>query len=192
MKHVNVNKLEDHALINLIAQQHDSALGELYDRYSRLLFSVAYRVVGDQGTAEEITLDVFTRVWTNAHTYQVDKAKVSTWITRMARNRAIDMLRQEEVRPLKHSVSWAEASPEPKSSGGGPEDAAQLSLQQQRVRSAVGSLSDQQQEVLALAYFKGYTHQEISRHLDLPLGTVKGRIRAGMKKLRLLLPADRP
>jgi len=187
-----VNQLEDHTLMDLVARQDESALGELYDRYSRLVFSVAYRVIGDRDSAEEITLDVFTRVWTNAHTYQVEKAKVSTWITRMTRNRSIDVLRQEEVRPLKHSIGWADVSPEPKSGGSGPEEGAQLSLQQQRVRSAVHTLPDEQQEALALAYFNGYTHQEISELLGLPLGTVKGRIRAGMQKLRLLLQADRP
>jgi RNA polymerase sigma-70 factor (ECF subfamily) len=187
-----LNQLEDNALIALIVQENEAALGELYDRYGRLLFSVAYRVTGDRGSAEEVALDVFTRVWRNAHRYRADKAKVSTWITRMARHRAIDLLRQEEIRPLKHSISWAEASPEPGSGKGGPEDATHLSLQQQRVRSAVNSLSEEQQQVLGLAFFKGYTHQEISRLLELPLGTVKGRIRAGMQKLRLLLQDERP
>ena len=178
---------DDPALIERIARQDEAALGELYDRYSRLVYSVAYRVVGDHGAAEEITLDVFARVWEKASAYRPERAKVLTWISRMTRNRAIDILRREEVRPLKHSIGWAEAPSEPVADGQDPEQTAGLTLEMERVRAAMASLPSEQQEALALAYFKGYTHSEIARVLDLPLGTVKGRIRAGMQKLRQAL-----
>lgn len=180
-------QLDDAELVDQIAQRNETALSELYDRYHRLIFSVALNVVGRQEEAEEIMLDVFTRVWEKAHTYRSDRAKVSTWLTRLARNRAIDVLRRENVRPMKYSVSWADVWPEPPDGKDLPESAVHLTLQKQRVRQAISTLPDIQKEVLALAYFKGYSHSEIAQALDIPLGTVKGRIRGGMQKLRFLL-----
>jgi RNA polymerase sigma-70 factor (ECF subfamily) len=182
-----MKQLDDPDLIRLIIQHDEAALSELFDRYHRLIFSVALNVVGDRETAEEITLDIFTRVWEKADTYRVERAKVSTWLTRMGRNRSIDVLRREAVRPMKYSVSWAEIPREPVAENESPETAAHLTIQKERIRAAIASLPDNQQQALALAYFKGFTHSEIARELNLPLGTVKGRIRSGMQKLRALL-----
>ncbi len=182
-----MQQLDDPTLIKLITQQDEAALGELYDRYHRLIFSIALNVVGDRGIAEEITLDIFTRVWEKAASYEVDKARVTTWMVRMTRNRSIDVLRREDVRPMKDSIGWADVANPPATNSRTPESAAQLTLQQERVRQAVATLPDNQKEVLALAYFKGLSQSEIASELDLPLGTVKGRIRSGMGKLRTLL-----
>jgi RNA polymerase sigma-70 factor (ECF subfamily) len=182
-----MQQLDDPALINLIIQKDEASLGELYDRYHRLVYSIALNVVGRPEDAEEITLDVYTRVWEKADTYRPEQAKVTTWLTRMTRNRSIDILRREEIRPMKHSVSWADVSLEPTVDKDKPEAAAHLSMQKERVREAVACLPDSQKEVLALAYFKGYSHSEIARELDIPLGTAKARIRSGMQKLRTLL-----
>ena len=182
-----MHQLDGPDLIELITQKNEQALGELYDRYHRLIFSVALNVVGRREEAEEITLDVFTSVWQKAHTYQSERAKVNTWLARMARNRAIDVLRRENVRPMKHSVLWADVSPEPAATGVSPEAAAQEEDQKRRVRQAIAALPENQRKALALAYFKGYSHSEIAGVLDLPLGTVKGRIRSGMQKLRTML-----
>lgn len=179
--------LDSPDLIELITKRNEKALAELYDRFHRLIFSVAFNVVGRQEEAEEITLDVFTSVWEKAYTYQSDRAKVNTWLTRMARNRAIDVLRRENVRPMKESIQWAEVTPEPASSVNSPEESVQAEDRKRRVRQAIAALPETQQEVLALAYFRGYTHSEIALALDLPLGTVKGRIRSGMQKLRTML-----
>ena len=176
----------DGELIRRIVQQDEAALGELYERYSRLVYSVAYHMVGSRALAEEITLDVFTRVWQKAHTYRPERAQVSTWLTSMSRYRAIDELRREGVRPEKDSVAWAEVNREPQS-GHNPESAASLHLQQQRVRRAINQLPESQRKALALAYFGGQTHREIADTLQEPLGTVKTRIRSAMKKLRFLL-----
>jgi len=179
---------DDSALMIRIAQGQEAALSELYDRYCRLVLSVAYGVVRNRETAEEVTLDIFTRVWEKAATYDAEQAQVSTWLTRMARNRAIDRLRREAVRPSKHSVSWAEMLVEPVlDESNNPETAVHLNLEQHRVRTAVAQLSAQQREALALAFFQGYSHSEIAQTLNQPLGTIKGRIRAGMQKLRDLL-----
>jgi RNA polymerase sigma-70 factor (ECF subfamily) len=184
---VNYSTLDDETLIKLIARTHTDALSELYDRYSRLAFSLALNLVGDYATAEEITLDVFARVWEKAGTYRPDQAKVSTWLTSITRYRAIDVLRRRGSRPEQHSVSWAEVSPDAMVSTDGLEEAAHLSMQRQRVRAAIAELPSDQKQVLALAYFEGYTHRQIAEALNQPLGTVKTRIRLAMQKLRQML-----
>lgn len=186
-----VSELNDFDLMQEISSGNGAALGELYDRYSRLVFSVAYGVVQNRETAEEVTLDIFTRAWEKGSAYDPQRGKVSTWLTRMTRNQAIDQLRREKVRPLHNSINWADVTHEPVAEKNPPETTVHLSMEQQRVRAAVAGLPPQQQEVLALAYFNGLSHSEIAQRLDLPLGTVKGRIRAGMQKLRAFLEEGR-
>ncbi|MCB0032988.1 MAG: sigma-70 family RNA polymerase sigma factor [Anaerolineales bacterium] len=184
---MDIKKAEDTILIEQIGRGHEAALSELYDRYGRLVFSIAYHMVHNHQTAEEITLDVFTRVWRKAATYNSRKAKVTTWLTSLTRNRAIDILRREQVRPEKGSIGWGELPTEPVSQQGSPEVKASLSWQQEQVRQALAALPETQRESLALAYFRGMSHSEIAAHLEIPLGTIKGRIRAGMQTLKGLL-----
>jgi RNA polymerase sigma-70 factor (ECF subfamily) len=185
---VDYSSLNDETLVRLAAARtHQDALSELYDRYSRLVFSLALNVVGDHATAEEITLDVFTRVWKSADTYRPEQAKVSTWLTSITRHRSIDVLRRQSSRPEQHSVGWAEVSPDNVPSTGSPEEAAEIALERQRIRAAMAELPLDQRQALALAYFKGYTHREIAEALEQPLGTVKTRIRLAMHKLRQML-----
>jgi len=184
------HKLDDESLIRLIVRARPEALSELYDRYGRLVFSLAVNAVGDSATAEEITQDVFVRVWERASQYRAEQAQVSTWLTSIARHRAIDQLRRQGVRPEGQSVAWADLSPQAEPTAVGPEQATELSIQRQRVRAAVAQLPAEQKQVLALAYFQGYTQTEIAESLSLPLGTVKTRIRLAMEKLRALLPAE--
>lgn len=184
--------LDDAKLIILVTKGDSEALGELYDRYSRLVFSLALKTVGDPAIAEEITQDVFFRVWEKANTYQSEQAKVSTWLTSIARYRSIDVLRRHGVRPESNSVAWPNLSSDsmPSTDGRGPEDRTELALQGEKVRAAIGQLPFEQQQVLALAYFHGYTHSQIADALRTPLGTVKTRIRLGMQKLRQVLEQE--
>lgn len=179
----------DYDLLQRVAAGDETALAALYDRYCRLIMSVALAVVGDRATAEEVTLDVFLTVWQRAADYDPRLAKAATWLTRLARNRAIDRLRREAVRPAAHSVAFSDTAP-----GRGPdlETAVELALQRQRVRAAVAALPAEQRQALALAFFQGYSHSEIAGLLEQSLGTVKGRIRGGMVRLRQLLAADEP
>jgi RNA polymerase sigma-70 factor (ECF subfamily) len=184
---VNYSTLDDETLIKLIVRSHADALSELYERYSRLTFSLALNLVGDHATAEEIMLDVFLRVWEKAGTYRPGQAKVSTWLTSITRYRAIDVLRRRGSRPEQRSVSWAEVSSDAVVSPDGLEDTAELAMQRQRVRAAIAELPPDQKQALTLAYFKGYTHRQIAETLGQPLGTVKTRIRLAMQKLRQML-----
>ncbi|MCU0522461.1 MAG: sigma-70 family RNA polymerase sigma factor [Anaerolineae bacterium] len=179
--------LDDGTLIRLIALAREDALSELYDRYVRLVFSLALNVVGDASTAEEITQDVFVRVWEHATQYRADLAGVSTWLTSITRHRAIDALRRTGARPDRNAVTWAEVAPAEEPAVGGPEVATTLALESARVRAAVSELSPEQKQVLVLAYFQGLTQSQIAEALGMPLGTVKTRVRLAMQHLRAAL-----
>jgi RNA polymerase sigma-70 factor (ECF subfamily) len=189
---VDYSSLDDGKLIVLIADSDSNALSELYDRYKRLVFSLALRIVGDQAASEEITQDVFFRIWNKAETYQPEQAKVSTWLTSIARYRSIDLLRRRGVRPESNSVSWPELSHSaiPGTDGREPEENASRSLQGERVRTALDQLPSEQRQALSLAYYQGFSHSQIAEELDIPLGTIKTRIRLGMQKLRQILQEE--
>jgi RNA polymerase sigma factor (sigma-70 family) len=187
---VDPSTLDDDTLIRLIVEDRAEALSELYDRYGRLVFAVALNSVGDYATAEEITQDVFVRVWQKAEQYRVDQGKVSTWLSSIARYRAIDVWRRQSSRPEQHSLAWAELTPGELPRADGPAQAADLAIERERVRTAVSQLPEEQKQALALAYFKGYSHSQIAEQLGLPLGTVKTRIRLAMEKLRQMLQTD--
>lgn len=179
--------LDDTSLVRLLTYKRSDALSALYDRYGRLVFSLAFGIVNDQGSAEEITQDVFLRVWENSATYNETQATFRSWLTRIARNRAIDVLRRIRVRPERHAVDWADPSLQNLTNGKSPSRTVELKLQQERIRAAIAQLPSDQGQALKLAYLQGYTHHEIAQHLKEPLGTVKTRIRLGMQKLRNLL-----
>ncbi len=166
----------------------NGAIGELYNRYGRLIYTIAIQVVGDAETAEEITQDVFVRACEGAGTYRSDMAKVSSWLVSIARHRSIDELRRRGSRPEKNSTAWPDDSDPNELTGHftteGPEEAVELTLQQQCMRQIIGSLPPDQRRVLSLAYFKGLSHSEIASLLGEPLGTVKSRIRISMQKVR--------
>ena len=186
---VDLLTFEDQALLSQIVNQEAKALGILYDRYGRLLYSVAFHMVGEQRLAEEITLDVFRRVWEKAESYRADRASVRTWLTSMTRNRSIDILRREGARPEHNSISLTELNYELHADDRSPETAVSHQMQMQKVHAALEELPAEQQDVLVLAYFHGHSHSQIAERLDLPIGTVKTRIRLGMQKLRHTLQA---
>jgi RNA polymerase sigma-70 factor (ECF subfamily) len=177
-------RYDDETLISLIAQLQTEALDQLYDRYNRPIFSLALMIVGDRATAEEITLDVFMRVWQKAGSYRAEQARVSTWLTHIARHHAIDVLRRRAVRPDQYALSLDEITPGLPFPAQDPGELAEQSLRGERIRAAIARLPADQKQVLILAYFGGYTQTQISEALKQPLGTVKTRIKLAMQKLR--------
>lgn len=163
-----VPELDDFELMQRISRGNEAALGELYDRHSRLIFSVAYAVVQNRETAKEVTLDIFTHVWEKAGEYDPQLAKVRTWMTRMTRNRAIDRLRMENARPLQDSVLWADVTTEPVTEQNPTETTTHLSMEKQRVRAAVATLPPEQKEVLALAFLKVTVTAKLPGNLIYP------------------------
>jgi RNA polymerase sigma-70 factor (ECF subfamily) len=182
--HTDFAKYDDEELISLITQLREEALAQLYDRYNRLVFSLALAIVNDQATAEEITLDVFMRVWQKAASYRSDQAKVSTWLTHIARHHAIDVLRRRSVRPDQYAVDWEDAIPDPVSPEHNPQEFAEISQQRERVQAALAQLPADQRQALTLAYYSGYTQRQIAEVLKQPLGTIKTRLRLALQKLR--------
>jgi RNA polymerase sigma-70 factor (ECF subfamily) len=161
------------------------AFDVFYDRYVNLVYSIAFSILGDPPLAEEVTQDVFLKIWRNLESYDPAKAKVNTWMSRIARNRAIDILRRQKA--LQQRVLWGDVSEMPLGESVSTEDVVHRQLTKERVRQALAQLPTEQREALALAYFQGLTQQEIADTLDEPLGTVKTRVRLGMQKLRGLL-----
>ena len=180
----------DETLIRLIAQSQEQALVELYDRYHRLIFSLALAMVNEPETAEEITLDVFMRVWQKAGTYRAEQAKVSTWLIYIARHHAIDVLRRRATKVDWFAVHWEESISNIESSGPDPQESAELSLRRERIYAALATLPPEQKQALVLAYFGGYTQSQIAELLALPIGTIKTRLRLAMQKLREFLSQE--
>ena len=183
-------KFDDERLIRLIVQSQEQALAQLYERYHRLVFSLALAIVNDRATAEEITLDVFMRVWQKADTYRADQAKVSTWLTHIARHHAIDVLRRRAARLDESALHWEDTVHHAQSSHPDPQESAEISLRRERIHAALAQLPAEQKQALTLAYFGGFTQSQIAEILAQPLGTIKTRLRLAMQKLRQLLDEE--
>ena len=180
---MDYSKLDDTALVALIARRDEGALGALYDRYSRLAFSLAVRVVGDRALAEEITADSFVNVWRASGSYSAERGRFVSWLMSVVRHRAIDELRRLKVRPEGSAVELNEAlltTPHPD----GVDDTLDAHRRQEVVRLALANLPAPQREALELAYFGGLTQQEIAEKTGTPLGTIKTRMRLGLLKMR--------
>lgn len=187
---MDYSKLDDGALLRLIKEGQPNALNELYDRYGRLVYSVSFQIVGEQATAEDITLEVFTKVWEKADTYRPDRGNVRAWLMSMTRNRSIDLLRRDSVRANTQRKIWAEAGSSSTTINRDLESMIDLGMRKESLIKAINQLKEEQRDLLALAYFQGYTQREIAQLRDLPLGTVKTRIRSSIRKLRELLQEE--
>ena len=168
----------DIALLDRIVARDEQAVAELYDRHHRLLFGLILRILRDRSEAEEVLQEVFVLVWTRAETYNVALGSPAAWLVRIARNRGIDRLRANNVR-----VRAVESAPLPVAADS-PETSAALSEQQRAVACALPSLPQDQRVLIEQAYFLGLTQSELAERFNLPLGTVKTRIRTGMMALR--------
>jgi RNA polymerase sigma-70 factor (ECF subfamily) len=173
--------LADEDLISLVEAADAEAFATLYDRHSRAAFSLAYRMMGERQASEDLMQDAFLKVWRSAKSYRAERGSVRTWILSIVHNRGIDQIRSQASR--RRTQDKIEASA-PRSQ---PSEAFAETLrnsQRDQVREALNTLPPEQLKILELAYFSGYTHVEISDLLRLPLGTVKGRMRLGLKKIR--------
>jgi RNA polymerase sigma factor (sigma-70 family) len=170
-----VRSVEDEELIRRVAEGDDLALLELYDRYSRPVYATGIRLLGDAHLAEELVQDAFTNVWRRALSFDSSRASFATWLYRITRNRAVDLNRRRQVRPLS-------AGEEPlRNMSGGPEPEA--SVDGWDVGRALSRIPEEHREVLTLAYFEGLSQREISRRTGIPLGTIKSRTTAALKRL---------
>jgi RNA polymerase sigma-70 factor, ECF subfamily len=169
------------SLIERIISRDRQALSALYDRYARLIYSVAYRSLGSVEESEEIVMDVFAKIWTTADRYNADKARVDTWIFMMTRSRILDRLRSKQRRSKLTEAIVVEDLPTSTN-----DNSVDLEIADRRTQilSALATLPPEQRQVLELAYYGGWSHREIAEQTGMALGTVKTRIRLGLEKLR--------
>jgi RNA polymerase sigma-70 factor, ECF subfamily len=178
----------DEELIERLARGDLHALETLYGRYARPVYSLALRVLGNANDAEEVTQDVFERVWRHAPSFDSERGRFGTWLLSMTHHVAIDNVRKRQRRPQTvhgETADYAVAiMPDTRM------DVSETTLrhmQADQVRRALRSLPPSQQQAIELAYFGGLSHLEIAAKLGDPLGTVKARIRRGMERLRSAL-----
>jgi len=170
---------QDLAALERIAGGDPGGIAELYDRHSRLLYGLILRILRNPGDAEETLQEVFVLVWNRAETYNPTLGSPAAWVVGIARNRAIDHFRATEVR--RRTVEAAANTEEP---GGTPETVAAETEQQRIISRALDAIPQNQRELIEDAFFFGFTHSELAERHQLPLGTVKTRIRTGLQMLR--------
>jgi RNA polymerase sigma-70 factor (ECF subfamily) len=181
----NVKELADEDLMPLVRDGDARAFEVLFDRHGGPAFSLAYRMCGSRARAEDIVQEAFLSVWRAGARYDQSRGSVRAWILSAVHNRAIDTFRREAVRPTRPleegGVIERLAAPEL------TDVEAERRADADRVRGALRELPDDQRQVIELSYYGGFTHQQIAEMLSLPPGTVKGRMRLGLSKLRLAL-----
>ena len=185
MKTNTIAAATDALLLRRVAKRDQLAVGELYDKHSGYLYTFVLRILREVTEAEDTLQEIFLRVWDKAESYNESLGSPIVWMTRIARNLAIDKLRSKlgQARKIEEDIDLhAELSSEEQTSS--PEHFAVLSQQQEFVAQAMMSLPKDQRILIEYAYFQGYTQSELAEHFHLPLGTVKTRIRASMAELR--------
>jgi RNA polymerase sigma-70 factor, ECF subfamily len=182
-----MNQATELDLIRRMNMGDESALLELHSQYVNLVYSVAYRILGDPMAAEEVTQDTFMRLWKKGETYDKDKGRFTTWLLTVTRRLAIDALRQRRRREPQSGMLFMDEEPtlwENLLTSDGSTDLRRT------LRSVLNELPSEQRDLIELVYFYGMSHTDIAETLTLPLGTVKTRIRLGMQKLRAAWSSD--
>jgi RNA polymerase sigma-70 factor, ECF subfamily len=173
------SSVEDAArLMARVRARDPDAFEALYDTYHRLVYGVALRTLSDQSAAEDVTQAVFLKIWTSPHLFR--GGNFAAWVSRVTRNRAFDLLRSKSARPESEF-------PETMPVDDAIEETAFANMNAESVRDAMSRLPDEQRQLILLGFFGGVTHEELARRMGLPLGTVKTRIRSGLRKLRMAL-----
>jgi RNA polymerase sigma-70 factor, ECF subfamily len=177
---------DDDALMVAIQARDDEALATFYDRYGRLAFGLAYRMLGERGMAEDVVQEAFLNTWRRAESFDVGRGNARSWLMSIVHNLAIDRRRGRQRRV------WSDvALDDVETTLETDEDDAfavvAQSIEAERVQAVLRELSEEQRQAIVLAYFAGLTHQEIAEQTGTPLGTVKSRMRLGLRRMRTLL-----
>jgi RNA polymerase sigma-70 factor, ECF subfamily len=174
----------DAAILRRIVERDPRGVELLYERYSGIAFALAYRLLGERGGAEDVVQEAFLNVWRQGATYDTRRGTVRTWLLTIVHHRAIDQMRSARSKSSADTVI-DDAMPLPAKEDTWTE--VVRGLDHERVRQAMAALPPEQRQVVDLAYFGGYTQSEIAQRVGIPLGTVKGRTRLALDKLRDLL-----
>ncbi|WP_040495871.1 sigma-70 family RNA polymerase sigma factor [Ilumatobacter nonamiensis] len=175
------SKLELSALVDRVVEGDREAFASIYDELAPMVFGVVKRVLRDPAMSEEVTQEVFVEIWSSIAKFDPDRASLSTWTVTIARRRAVDRVRREQSQ---RNRIEALAAQDDRNEEVGVDDEVVATAEAQRVRLAVAGLPDDQREVIQLAFIDGCAHGAIADRLNLPLGTVKGRVRGGLRRLR--------
>jgi RNA polymerase sigma-70 factor (ECF subfamily) len=181
-----LHRLADEDLMPLVERKDPAAFEIMYDRHGGAAYSLAYRIVGDRGTAEDVTQEAFLSLWRTIARYDRTRGSVRTWLLGVVRNRAIDVLRRQAGRAPSVSLDL-ERLPDQGPTAELTDTEALRHEAAREVRGVLSALPADQLKVIELAYFGGLTHAEIAQSLGMPLGTVKGRMRLAMEKIRAKL-----
>ncbi len=176
-------RLADEELMPLIGEKNPDAFEVFYDRHGGVAYSLAYRIVGERGAAEDVTQEAFISIWRSGARYDAARGSVRTWMLGIVRNRAIDFLRSKAGRAPKLDFD-DDAVLEHRPAVEQTESEALQRETAREVRGVLDELPGEQAKVIQLAYFGGFSHSEIAGMLGVPLGTVKGRMRLGLEKIR--------
>jgi RNA polymerase sigma-70 factor, ECF subfamily len=177
--------LADEELMQLVRRGNAAAFEVVYDRHADAAFSLAYRICGQRALAEDVVQEGFLALWRSGGRYDRNRGSVRTWILGIVHNRGIDALRRASVRERGRIDD--EGLPERVAAPQRTELEVARRDEAREIRDALGRLPDEQSRVIELAYFGGLTHVEIASMLDTPVGTVKGRMRLGLAKMRMAL-----
>jgi len=172
---------EDQVAVERMARGEHDGLAELYDRHGRLVYSLALRIVRDEGDAEDVVQEVFSQVWRQSARFDVTRGNVAAWLVTLTRTRAIDLLRRRRVRP---DVSVASNPDDRADEAPGQDVQVEWQNRAAQIKRALDALPPLQRMAVELAFYDGLTHTEIAEQLEVPLGTVKTRVRQGLLKLR--------
>jgi RNA polymerase sigma-70 factor, ECF subfamily len=173
-----------------IRVRNPESLASLYDETSRFLYGLALRILGNQADAEEVILDVYQHVWNHGDLYDDARGNVWSWLAVVTRNRSIDRLRQSSTRRAREAP--IESEHERPGSAAAPESLSILEQERKIILAAMNSLRVDQRQAIELAFFQGLTHAEIAEQLGAPLGTIKSRIRVGLRRLKETMPPRAP
>jgi RNA polymerase sigma factor (sigma-70 family) len=173
--------LSDEALVALVARSDDDALAALYDRYGRVAYGLALRILRDAALAQDAVQEAFLQAWRQASSFDAARAKPSTWLLTLVHRRSVDLVRREQRRRAEPIEDV------PQELGEATDDEAALRERRQIVQHALRRLPPDQREALELAYYGGYTQSQLAERLGVPLGTIKSRMFGGLTRLRELL-----
>ena len=178
----DIRDLADEEVMQLVQREDPRAFELLYDRHGGAAFSLAYRMVGKQAAAEDIVQEAFLSIWRSRLRYDQTRGSVRTWVLGIVHNRGVDSLRRSTVHDRRRET--LDAVEERHEARDRTDVEAARREEARSVRGALETLPDEQRQTIELAYFGGYTHTEIAELLEQPVGTVKGRMRLGLDKLR--------
>jgi RNA polymerase sigma-70 factor (ECF subfamily) len=179
-----LERLTDEEVVALVARSDDAALAELYDRFGRVAYGLALRVLRDAALAQDAVQEAFLTAWRTAPSFDPRRAKASTWLLTLVHRRAVDVVRREERRRA-DPIDVA-----PVAVGEATDEEAWVRERRREVQAALAQLPADQREALELAYYGGLSQSELAERLGVPLGTIKSRMFAGLAKLRDLLPEE--